>query len=82
MKKITKGILLIIISLMLIMAVNWYYQNKKAMNICKDKCYYQNYESLVLKRGIGWYYPSGSSLFAQKAFETQEQCIDYCLNIE
>jgi len=84
MKKTIKIIFLIIIGLMLIMAVNWYYQNKKAVNICKNECNYQSYEvdTRVIKKGMGWYYSPEFSLFAQKAFETQKQCIDYCLNIK
>jgi len=78
MKKIIEVIFLIIIGLILIIAGNWYYQHKKAINICKDKCYYRSYENSVLMRGIGWYYREEFN----KVFETQEQCIDYCLNIK
>jgi len=69
----------------------WYYQHQKAVKLCKEECNYiapkefnesggnslsEQYSARHGKdKGDYW-------LGKNKKFETQDQCIDYCLNVK
>ena len=72
----------------------WYYQNhQKSVNLCKDNCSYippreaqektgglLNYTST--DKGDYWLYSTAILDLPSRKFETQDQCIDYCLSVK
>ena len=71
MKK--KIIILIVILVVVIGGIIGFlsYQKNKSIEICKKRCIYRP-ESVGILTKKGWNYEG-------RVFETQEQCIDYCL---
>ena len=48
----------------------WFYSHQKNTNICKDECRYSPTAPV-------WVYDEEDK--PNKIFETQDQCVDYCL---
>ena len=87
-----KPIIILIIFLILIgVGVGaWYYQNhQKVVSSCKEKCKYKIWGggkstyfgvSTEYQKGEAWkYYPNRFDVDPERIFETQDQCIDYCI---
>ncbi|GAI07058.1 unnamed protein product [marine sediment metagenome] len=85
---------LLIAGLIVLTAIGgwWFYNHQKDVNICKEKCVYVENKPFV--SGFGsvfdspkekeiqgeyvWRYRSDTN-GSSRIFETQKQCIDYCL---
>jgi len=84
----------IVIVLILIGTGVWWEQHQKAVNLCKEKCRYVP-KTITITPPSKWeqgmnntdydyiwrFYPDPTG-YPKGNFETQDQCIDYCLNVK
>ena len=86
-EKIKKAIILGTVLILIGVGI-WWYQHQKAVNLCKERCYYGVKEVRIpfgrkpeilreTKIIEGWLYTE--RYFRQRIFPTREECIDYCL---
>lgn len=64
--------LIMISFLVLVVVMVWIYQHQKGVNFCKDKC---------ISSFEGWRFSSPDIPLIEMNFDTQKQCIDFCISL-
>lgn len=80
-----KDLIVLVIVLILIGTGIWWSQNQKAINLCKEKCVYITTErrgTLTKPEYVKVDYWRFGEYPKYRKFETQKQCIDYCLSVK
>ncbi len=82
MNKFNRNIIITLFIVIILIGGVYYYFQKQNINYCKDKCYYVPSKEPIEGRGTGRIISGDKGnywTYILRNFETQEQCIDYCL---
>lgn len=79
-----------ILILIIVLVAVWWFQYRRELNYCERECYYipsrepTGFGRAVIDKGDYWSVCIETEKIERtcKDFETQKQCIDYCLNTE